>query len=126
MAVHELNMQGGVQGRAIDLIVVDAEPTWRSAAESAGVCVDEEAVDAIVGMLPSYARSPVAFAIDGRTPFIYTPQYEGFEGDGRIVTTGETSTELLGPKLRWLADEKHARRSFLCGRTISGRAGPAQ
>jgi hypothetical protein len=60
----------GVQGQAVDLIVVDAGPTWRSAAESARVCVDEEAVDAIVGMLPSYPRSPVAFAIDGRAPFI--------------------------------------------------------
>jgi ABC-type branched-subunit amino acid transport system substrate-binding protein len=115
LAVHELNRQGGVQGRAVDLVVVDAGPTWRSAAEAARECVDEDQVDAIVGMLPSYARSPVAFAIDGRAPFIYTPQFEGFEGDGRIVTTGETAAELLRPALHWLAEHKHARSFFLCG-----------
>jgi len=115
LAVHELNAQGGVLGRPVDLLVIDAGPTWRSAAEAAREAVGEGGVDAIVGMLPSYARSPVAYAIDGRAPFIYTPQYEGFEGDGRIVTTGETSAELLGPALRWLTDEKRAQKFFFCG-----------
>lgn len=115
LAVHELNVQGGVRGRPVDLLILDAGPTWRSAAEAAREAVEEETVDAIVGMLPSFMRSPVAYAIDGRAPFIYTPQFEGYEGDQRIVTTGETSAELLGPALRWLTDEKRARKFFFCG-----------
>jgi ABC-type branched-subunit amino acid transport system substrate-binding protein len=115
LAVHELNAQGGVLGRPVDLKVIDAGRTWRSAARAAREALGEEGVDAIVGMLPSFMRSPVAYAIDGRAPFIYTPQFEGFEGDGRIVTTGETAAELLGPALRWLTDEKRARTFFFCG-----------
>ena len=115
LAVHELNAQGGVGGRAVELVVIDAGPSGRSAALAAREAVEAEGVEAIVGMLPSFMRGPVACAIDGRAPFIYTPQFEGREGDGRIVTTGETSAELLGPALRWLTDARRASRFFFCG-----------
>jgi len=115
LAVQELNAQGGLLGRHVQLKIIDAGPNWRSAAQAARDAVEEATVDAIVGMLPSFMRSAVAYAIDARAPFIYTPQYEGYEGDQRIVTTGETSSELLGPALRWLTDEKQAQKFFLCG-----------
>jgi ABC-type branched-subunit amino acid transport system substrate-binding protein len=115
LAVHELNRDDGLLGAPVDFVVINAGSTWRSATDAVHMAIQDDGVNAIVGMLPSYARSPVAFAINERVPFIYTPQYEGFEGDDRIVTTGETSAELLVPALSWLSEVKKARRYFLCG-----------
>lgn len=115
LAVHELNAQNGLLGAPVDFVVINAGSTWRTAAEAAHLAIEDDGVNAIVGMVPSYARGAVASAINDRVPFIYTPQFEGFEGDDRIVTTGETSFELLSPALFWLCEAKKARRFFLCG-----------
>ena len=115
LAVHELNMAGGVLGRETEAVIVDLGATPQSAVEAANFAIEVERVDAIVGMFPSYSRALVSAAIDRRVPYIYTPQYEGYESDQTVVTTGETTAELLAPSLAWLSEHKRAQRYFLCG-----------
>lgn len=115
LAVHEINCGQGILGRPVELVLVNAGSTGRSAAEAAHLAVEIEEVDAIVGMFPSYGRAPAAEAIRERVPFIYTPQFEGLEQGSGVVTTGETSHDLLMPGINWLSDRRHARRYFLCG-----------
>lgn len=113
LASHELNGAGGILGREVCLAVVDAGSTASSAAAAASAAVDIDGVDAIVGMIPSYARQAIVKAIGGRVPFIYTPQFEG--DDPSCLTVGETSEDLLIPGIAHLTETLGARRFFLVG-----------
>ncbi|PTW61364.1 amino acid/amide ABC transporter substrate-binding protein (HAAT family) [Breoghania corrubedonensis] len=115
LAVHELNHAGGVLGRETEAVIVNLGSGARQAVEATNFAIEVEQVDAIVGMFPSYARALVSEVIDRRVPYIYTPQFEGYEADQSVVTTGETTAELLAPALAWLSEYKRARRHFLCG-----------
>ncbi|WP_062118756.1 substrate-binding domain-containing protein [Aureimonas sp. AU40] len=115
LAVLELNERGGVLGQPVELVSIDAGASGASAAFAVEGAIGERGVQAIVGMFPSYARTPVARAIGRRVPFVYTPQFEGFERDKRIVTTGETARELLEPAIEWFKGHGGPKRFFLCG-----------
>lgn len=115
LAAAEINAAGGVGGRPLELVMVDAGSTDRSAAHAAADAVSIDAVDAIVAMVTSSARGPVRQAIRPGIPFVYTPQFEGAEQHPDIITIGETAEELLHPGLHWLITEKRARRFFLIG-----------
>ena len=113
LAVAELNQKGGILGRQLDLVMLNAGATDASAA-AAATAVDN--VDVMVAMLTSSARKPVARELHKRrVPFVYTPQFEGGTLDPGVVTVGETAEDLLRPGLSWLATEKHATRFFLLG-----------
>ncbi len=115
LAVAEINETGGLLNRQVELVLKDGGTTGREAALAAEDLIDLDGADAVVALLPSFARGSVARAIGGRVPFIYTPQFEGFESDASVVTVGETSDELLKPGLAWLCEHKSARRFYLLG-----------
>lgn len=115
LAASEINATGGLLGREVELIVRDTGTTDRSAAEAATSSVSLDLVEAVVAMVPSSARQPIRHAIQGRIPFVYTPQFEGEERHPGIITIGETATELLNPGIEWLVHEKKASRFFLLG-----------
>jgi urea transport system substrate-binding protein len=115
LAVAEINHMGGLLGHDLELIVVNAGQSARSAAEATADALDITGVDALVAMVPSYARGAVSRCIKGRVPFVYTPQFEGYESDPSVVTVGETAEELLRPGLFWLTENKAARRFYLIG-----------
>jgi ABC-type branched-subunit amino acid transport system substrate-binding protein len=115
LAAQEINAEAGLLGRPMELVTIDVGCNGRTAAAAARHAMDIEDVAAIIGMFPSYARQPVLSAIGDAVPLIYTPQFEGFECDPHIVTTGETSAELMGPAIDWLVRTRKASRFFLCG-----------
>ncbi len=57
LAAAEINAAGGVAGRPIELVMVDAGSTDRSAANAAYDAVSVDDVDAIVAMVTSSARA---------------------------------------------------------------------
>lgn len=115
LAVEEINRTSGIRHRPVELYVIDAGETGASAGRAVRAALKKHALHGIVGMLPSYARDPVASATRGRVPFVYTPQFEGLASGSSVMTTGETAAELLAPAIRWLSERKSARRYFLCG-----------
>jgi urea transport system substrate-binding protein len=115
LAVAEINNTGGLLGRHVELVAINSGVTARSAAQAAADAVEIDGVDAIVAMVPSFARAPVAQRLNGRVPFVYTPQFEGHEADRSVVTVGETAEELLKPGIFWLSENKSAQRFFLVG-----------
>ncbi|WP_026282931.1 substrate-binding domain-containing protein [Rhizobium sp. 2MFCol3.1] len=115
LAVRELNDLGGILRRPVELIAIDAGTTGASAAYAARQAVDVDGVSALIGMFPSYARDSVRRAVGETVPLIYTPQFEGLEHDLDIISTGETSHELLRPAIEWLMQNKGVSRFFLCG-----------
>lgn len=115
LAVDEINQVSGIQRRPVELCIINAGETGESAGRAARDSLEDQGVDGIVGMLPSFARDFVARATQGRVPFVYTPQFEGLSSKALVMTTGETADELLAPAIEWLSECKHARRYFLCG-----------
>ncbi|HWK48011.1 MAG TPA: substrate-binding domain-containing protein [Stellaceae bacterium] len=115
LAVAEINAAGGLLGQSVDLIVADAGATAATAAEAAAAVIEVDGADAVVAMLPSFARYPVSRALRGRAPYVYTPQFEGHESDPDVLTVGETADELLRPGIAWLTERKAASRYYLVG-----------
>lgn len=115
LAVAEINRAGGILGRPLSVFTADCGASGAVAAQIARDSIDLQGAEAIIGMFPSYARREVADAIGQRLPFLYTPQFEGHEQSDRVITTGETTEELLGVALRVVAAKRRIRRVFLCG-----------
>ena len=115
LTIDEINTQYGLLGNEVQLAIIDAGKTAASAAQAIDLSIEFDEIDAVVGMIPSYQRASVSNMIKGRVPFIYTPQFEGWEANRTIVTVGETSDELLTPGIDWLFDCKNATRFYLCG-----------
>lgn len=116
LAVSELNAEGGILGRQVDLLIADAGDTDASAAAAASAVVGVNQAEVVVAMVTSSARTPIAKELHRRcVPLMYTPQFEGGKLDPGILTVGETTKDLLPPGLSWLATEKRASRFFLLG-----------
>lgn len=115
LAVEEINRNSGILRHSVELCVIDAGATARSAAAAAKHAIEDRHVAGIVTMIPSYARQSVANITSDRVPLVYTPQFEGDARERNVMTTGETADELIAPAIRWLVERKGARRFFLCG-----------
>ncbi len=115
LAAAEINMQGGMNGRQLELVIRDSGNSAYSAAAAASESVDVEGAEALVSMVPSSARQSIRDAVDLEIPFIYTPQFEGCGGPQATMMIGDTASQLLRPAIDWLAHEKKATRFFLLG-----------
>ena len=116
VAVNELNRRDGIDGRQVQLLLVDA-------AEEAAVPVDSlvsdllqaQAIDAIVGMHISAVRQRLSKVVRQRVPFIYTPLYEGGERTPGVIAIGETPALQLGPAIGHLHSTYRFRRWAMIG-----------
>lgn len=112
LAATEINRAGGILGREIQIFSTDCGPDAESLALD---CVETRGAEAMIGMFPSYARADVTRALAGRIPLLYTPQFEGGEHSSGVITTGETTEELLKVALRVVGERRRIRKVFLCG-----------
>jgi urea transport system substrate-binding protein len=115
LAAAELNRDGGVLGRPVELALADPGFTETEAVCAAALLAEIDQVDAIVGMHPSDLRDPVRQQIAGRVPYVYTPQYEGGACGRNVLAIGRTDADMLRPAIPWLAEHRHATRFFLVG-----------
>ncbi|UYV37230.1 substrate-binding domain-containing protein [Rhodobacteraceae bacterium D3-12] len=116
VAVAELNKAGGILGRKVQLIMVDAAV---EAPEPVEVIVNDlietKAIDAIVGMHISAIRQRLSKVVRQRIPYIYTPLYEGGERTPGLYTIGETPDEQLAPAMTMLQSEYRPKSWALIG-----------
>jgi urea transport system substrate-binding protein len=115
LAVAEINVGGGIRGEEIEIIVGDCGCTVAEAIEAVDTLLDVEGAEVIIGGHPSNLRDAVSHRLAGKTPYIYTPQYEGTACGPSTVAIGSTDQELLRPGLHWLRDRKQAERFFFVG-----------
>ena len=116
LAINEINAARGIGGREVEPVYLDADDSVMD--DTAAVLeelIEEEAVDAIVGMHVSSVRLRFKHAVRERIPYIYTPLYEGDEPSPTVFTIGETPREYLGPVLHDLAARLKVRRWALVG-----------
>ncbi|MCO1659094.1 substrate-binding domain-containing protein [Pseudonocardia sp. S2-4] len=115
LAVEEINAEGGVLGRELNLVPVDGGAAPATVAREVDALLKAGSVEAVTGWHISAVREAVAPVIDGRVPYAYTALYEGGEHRPGVFLTGETPDLQLGPALDWFAASAGARRWTIVG-----------
>jgi branched-chain amino acid transport system substrate-binding protein len=115
MVIDDINANGGLLGRRVDLYLEDSETTDSAAAASATKLVQEDRVDVIFGGIYSSTRQAIKgpAVVDGKTLYIYPEQYEGQECDPLIFCTGPVPAQQIEPLIPWLMRHTGAKTFFL-------------
>jgi urea transport system substrate-binding protein len=115
LAAQEINAEGGVLGRELNLVPVDGGRSPSEVATEVDALVSAGAVQAVTGWHISAVREAVAPRIGGRVPYAYTALYEGGENRPGVFLTGETPDLQLGPTLDWFSGTAGVRRWTIVG-----------
>jgi ABC-type branched-subunit amino acid transport system substrate-binding protein len=115
LAAEKINKAGGIMGRPVKLIFTDAGGPPAETAKSAVRLMLEDKVDLFIGSHDSATREANIATIKGKTPYIYSPVYEGGECSPNVYCLGETPPQQAQPGVEFLAKEKHAKTFFLIG-----------
>jgi ABC-type branched-subunit amino acid transport system substrate-binding protein len=115
LAMEEINAEGGVLGRELNLVPVDGGSAPTTVATEVDALIRAGAVEAVTGWHISAVREVIAPVIGGRVPYAYTALYEGGERRPGVFMTGETPDQQLGPALEWFASSVGVRRWTIVG-----------
>ena len=115
LAAEKINKAGGVMGRPVKLIFTDAGGAPAETAKSAVRLMLEDKVDLFIGSHDSATREANIATIKAKTPYIYSPVYEGGECSPNVYCLGETPPQQAQPATEFLAKEKGAKTFYLIG-----------
>ncbi len=115
MVIDDMNANGGLLGRRVDLHLEDSETTDAVAEAKARKLVQEDRVDVILGGIYSSTRQAIKgpAVVAGKTLYIYPEQYEGQECDPLIFCTGPVPAQQVEPLIPWLMQHTGAKRFYL-------------
>src|SRR6266403_714080 len=115
MVVDEINANGGLLGRKIELYLEDGATTDAVAEAKAAKLVAQDKVDVIFGGIYSSTRQAIKgpAVVKGRTLYIYPEQYEGQECDPLIFCTGPVPAQQVDPLIPWLMQRTGAKKFYL-------------
>jgi urea transport system substrate-binding protein len=116
LAVEEINNSGGVLGRPLEHVVVDAHSNAETAAQEAEKLLATDKVVTIFGCGSSSSRKLVA-PVCGRhdSLLMYSALYEGLEQSPYIVYVGGAPNQQIQPTARFAFADLHKRKFFLVG-----------
>lgn len=105
IAVEEINENGGVLGRQIELVVEDEASDPAVAVERARKLIREDEVTFIVGTLISAVRNAVVeFTAPENVPLFNPTYYEGGLCQDMFFSTGALPNQQIEPFIPWLMD----------------------
>jgi ABC-type branched-subunit amino acid transport system substrate-binding protein len=115
MVIEEINANGGLLGRQLDLHLEDSATEDDVAAAKSAKLVHEEHVDVLFGGIYSSTRQAIKgpAVVEGKTLYIYPEQYEGQESDPLIFCTGPVPAQQVEPLIPWLMQETGAKTFYL-------------
>ena len=115
MVIDDINANGGLLGRQLELHLEDSETTDSVAAAKATKLVQQDHVDVILGGIYSSTRQAIKgpAVVEGKTLYIYPEQYEGQECDPLIFCTGPVPAQQVEPLIPWLMEQTGAKRFYL-------------
>jgi branched-chain amino acid transport system substrate-binding protein len=115
MVVDDLNADGGVLGRQLELYVEDSATDDDVAASVARKLVEEDQVDVVFGGIYSSTRQAIKgpVVVEGKTLYIYPEQYEGQESDPLVFCTGPGPAQQVDPFIPWLMERTGAKTFYL-------------
>src|SRR5215467_10378329 len=115
MVINDINAQGGLLGRRIDLYLEDSATIDSVAEAKATKLVQHDNVDVIFGGIYSSTRQAIKgpAVVKGRKLYIYPEQYEGQECDPLIFCTGPVPAQQVDPLIPWLMRQTGAKKFYL-------------
>jgi branched-chain amino acid transport system substrate-binding protein len=106
LAVAEMNDEGGILGRDVELSTPDPESEINTFQQHARRLIEQEGVDALWCGIRSSVREAVRPIIDRNEQlYFYTTQYEGGVCDKYTFPMGATARQQLVPVMEHLVDE---------------------
>src|SRR5450432_3429129 len=115
MVIGDINANGGLLGRQIDLYLEDSATIDSVAEAKATKLVQHDNVDVIFGGIYSSTRQAIKgpAVVKGKKLYIYPEQYEGQECDPLIFCTGPVPAQQVDPFIPWLMQQTGAKRFYL-------------
>lgn len=115
LAVEQINADGGVLGKQIELIGEDGASEPTIFAEKAEKLISSDCVAAVFGGWTSSSRKAMLPVFESANALLYYPvQYEGLESSKNIFYTGATTNQQIVPALDYLK-EKGVKSLYLVG-----------
>ena len=115
LAIEEINANGGVLGKKIEIVEEDGRSNPNTFAERADKLLTVEGVSTIFGCWTSASRKAVMPIVEEHNALLWYPvQYEGFESSPNIVYTGSTLNQQIIPTIDYLL-KNGRKRMFLLG-----------
>ncbi len=103
LAVEQINADGGVLGKRIELIGEDGASEPTVFAEKAEKLISSDCVAAVFGGWTSSSRKAMLPVFEDNNALLYYPvQYEGLESSPNIFYTGATTNQQIVPALDYL------------------------
>ena len=116
MAVEEVNQNGGVLGRRLDLIVEDGCSDSRVFAQAAEKLITQERVAVLFACYGSSNRKRVAEVCEQHDRLLfYYADYEGLEQSPNVIYVCGSPNQQFRPSLEWAVRHLDRRSFFLVG-----------
>lgn len=115
LAAAEIDASGGVAGRTVQFVHVDAGGAPAATAATITALLDSGSIDAVTGWHLSNARQAIAKVVGGRVPYVYAAAYEGGECSDGVLCSGEVPGDQIVASLHWLRTEERLCRWFIVG-----------
>jgi urea transport system substrate-binding protein len=115
LAVEEINRNGGLLGRPLEMIVADGRSDDREFATLARRMIERDRVSALFACWTSSCRKTIKPIVEKHQHLMFYPvQYEGLESSRNIVYAGSVLNQQLIPGIRW-ASERFGKRWYVIG-----------
>ena len=106
LAVEQINADGGVLGKQIELVAEDGASEPAVFAEKAQKLISSDCVAAVFGGWTSSSRKAMLPVFEDNNALLYYPvQYEGLEASPNIFYTGATTNQQIVPALDYLKEQ---------------------
>jgi branched-chain amino acid transport system substrate-binding protein len=116
LAVEEINAQGGILGRQVELVVADDESGAQGAQRAFDSLVFQDEVDVLISMETSAARNAGLPIVNrSQTPYIYTSFYEGHSCSPWMYSNAWVPEQQVAPIVDYFMNQDGAKTFFLIG-----------
>jgi branched-chain amino acid transport system substrate-binding protein len=115
MVIDDINAEGGLLGRQLELCLEDSATDDAVAASVARKLVEQDGVHAVFGGIYSSTRQAIKepVVVEGETLYIYPEQYEGQESHPLVFCTGPGPAQQVDPFIPWLMERTGAKTFYL-------------
>jgi urea transport system substrate-binding protein len=115
MAIDEVNAQGGILGRKIQVYQLNGQSNDAVFARDAHTLIERDKVSVIFGCWTSACRKTLKPIVEqDKNLLMYPLQYEGLEDSPNIVYLGAAPNQQIIPAVKWFLDNR-GKRFFLVG-----------
>ena len=116
LAVEEINEQGGILGRPVELVIADDGSGAQGAQRAFDSLVFQDEVDVLISMETSAARNAGLPIVNrSQTPYIYTSFYEGRSCSPWMYVNAWVPEQQVAPVVDHFMNEFDAKTFFLIG-----------